>query len=65
MAVYVVLSFAKFANSTSLINKKKSFMKILNKMGFNIEPCGTQKLLHLLINHIYEVLQKVNHEEYS
>ena len=39
LAPYIVLSSAKFASSTSLTNKNKSFMKILNKMEPNIEPC--------------------------
>ena len=38
---YFALLSAKCASSTSLRNKNKSFMKILNKLGPNTEPCGT------------------------
>ena len=68
LAAYIVLSSAKFSSSTSLINKSKSFMKILNKMGpniFYVLNISTQKSLHPLINHIHEVVQQVSHEEYS
>ena len=41
MHVYLFLSSAKFASSTSINNKNKSFTKILNKMEPNIEPCST------------------------
>ena len=36
-----MLSSAKFASSTSFINRKRSFIKILNNIGPNIEPCAT------------------------
>ena len=32
---------------------------------FYVLSMNTQKLLHPLIKHIHEVLQQVNHEEYS
>ena len=32
---------------------------------FYVLSMNRQKLLHPLINHMYEVLQQVNHEEYS
>ena len=38
---YFALLSAKCASSTSLRNKNKSFMKILNKLGPNTEPYGT------------------------
>ena len=41
--VYIVLSSAKVASSTSFINKNKSIIKILNKMGLNMEHCGLPK----------------------
>ena len=47
LAVYIVLSSAKVASSSSLINKKQSFMTILNKMGPDIEPCGTPNKKYL------------------
>ena len=40
LAAYIVLSSAKFASSSSLITKDKSFIKIVNKIGPNIDPCG-------------------------
>ena len=47
LAVYIVLSSAKVASSSSLINKKQSFMTILNKMGPDIEPFGTPNKKYL------------------
>ena len=47
LAVYIVLSSAKVASSLFLINKKQSFMTILNKMGPEIEPCGTPNKKYL------------------
>ena len=38
LAGYIVLPSAKLASETSLIKKRKSIMRILNKMGPNIEP---------------------------
>lgn len=38
---YIVLSTAKFTSLTSLMNINKPLMKILNKVGPNMEPCGT------------------------
>ena len=46
LAAYIVLSSAKFESSTSLINKNKSFLMILNKMGPNIEPLSVPLFLH-------------------
>ena len=40
LAAYIVLSSAKFASSSSLITKDESFIKIVNKIGPNIDPCG-------------------------
>ena len=34
------LSSAKFVSQASLIKKNKIFIRILNKMRPNIEPCG-------------------------
>ena len=39
LAAYIVLSSTKFTSSTSLV-KKKSFKKILNTMGPDMEPFG-------------------------
>ena len=38
LAGYILLSSAKFASEMSLIKKIKSYIRILNKMGPNIEP---------------------------
>ena len=38
---YRVLSSAKLQISHSWIKDSKSFIKILNKIGPNIDPCGT------------------------
>ena len=35
---YIVLSSAKFANSASSINKNKSFINILKRIGPSIDP---------------------------
>ena len=35
-----LLSSAQYASYTSLIKKIKAFIRILNKMDPNIEPCG-------------------------
>ena len=36
-----MLSSAEFANLALFIERNNSFMKMLNKIGPNIEPCGT------------------------
>ena len=40
LAENIVLSSAKFKSSTFLISNNKLFMKIMKKMGSDIEPCG-------------------------
>ena len=40
-SVNIVLSSARFSSSTSLMNKNRSLMKILRKIGPNMGPCGT------------------------
>ena len=50
LAAYMVLSPTKFGSLTSLVNKNKSFTKILNKMGPNIEARGIpDKSIHSVI----------------
>ena len=49
----IVLSSAKFCNSKLLVLISRSFIKILNRMGPNIDPRGTPdkritKILHVL-----------------
>ena len=41
LASYILLPSRTFASSMSCLNKNKSFMKILNKTGPSVEPCGT------------------------
>ena len=36
-----MLSSAKFANLALFIKRNKSFIKMLNKIGPSMEPCGT------------------------
>ena len=38
---YKVLSSAKFERFALFMNKKRSFIKKLNRQGPNTEPCGT------------------------
>ena len=38
---YIVGSSAKLQTSVSLTESRRSFMKRLNKIGPNIDPCGT------------------------
>ena len=40
LAGYIVLSSAKFACYTCLIKENKLFIRTLDKMGPNKEPCG-------------------------
>ena len=63
LAPYIVLSSAKFASSTSLTNKNKSFMKILNKMEPNIEPCriSDKNIWKTLSCHLF-LRGKIKHE---
>ena len=41
LPTYIVLSSTKFASSTSLMKKNKSFIKRLKKIGPRIDPWGT------------------------
>ena len=50
----MVVSSAKLQTSVLLMKNIRSFMKILNKIGANIDPCGlflrisTQELKHVV-----------------
>ena len=65
MHVYLFLSSAKFASSTSINNKNKSFTKILNKREPNIEPCSTPVIkvfekhsqCHSFLHHVFYVFR--------
>ena len=49
---YNVLSSAKLQMSDFKLQKNRSFMNILNKIGPRIEPCGTPSIIfnHSLID---------------
>ena len=57
----IVLSLAKFRNSTFSIQIKILLMKMLKRMGPKIDPCGTQvnktwKTLYVLFTFIFSFL---------
>ena len=43
--MYEVVSFAKLQTYVSFIKRSKSFMKLLNKVGPNIDPWGTPRII--------------------